>query len=281
MEEASRHNWLALNLACRRSEAPTHATLPLEVWRRPAAQVFACRPPRQELRRRSEPPAEPPAPCAVTSPACRATDPNPFPLHRPRGCHAGCVREPLRASQRRPSFRRRCLVLAQHTTAVKQSAPPQGANRRGTPGGTPPRPPAAAAHFTLPRVVCCSAAPGAPAAREPGPNQTRPGAAQPRPPAPSKLAGVPPSKCWSGGAPCAPTLSAGSAAPVRAACGGLRAPLCCDFDHRRLDRAVPLSSQTSEGRRSVRPSAFRRFCGPRTGLAGSRKKCGTNPRPCS
>ena len=119
--------------------------------------------------------------------ACEAAPgPQPPPAPQPRGCHAGCWREPLRAALLRPSFRRSSAVLAQNTTAVKQSAPPHGACCRGTPRGSPPRPPPAAAHFTLPRVVCCSAQPSRQPPREPGPNQTRPGAAPPLPPAPLK-----------------------------------------------------------------------------------------------
>ena len=69
-------------------------------------------------------------------------------------------------------------------------------------------PPGALRCFTLPRVVCCSAQPSRQPPREPGASRTRPGAAQPLPPAPLKCVGVPPSKGWSGGAPCAASRAA-------------------------------------------------------------------------
>ncbi len=103
------------------------------------------------------------------------------------------LREPLRARQRRPSFHRRCLVLAQHTTAVGQSSgltnqamtPRTGA---GSPRESSRRPRC----FTLPRVVCCSAAAGAPAAPEPT-RTSRNNQAWPNHSAHSKkIVGVPP-----------------------------------------------------------------------------------------
>ena len=203
---------LSEDCSCRLLAARLATALPLSVAASRRAWV-ACPNRAGSAPRERAAPLNRAAPSRVTLPACRAADPNPARSVPPRGCHAGCLREPLRASQRRPSFHRRCLVLAQHTTAVKQSAPPRGASRRGTPRGTPPRPPAAAAHFTLPRVVCCSAQPSRQPPREPGPNQTRPGAALPLPPAPLKWVGVPPRVGWSDGAPCAPTMKPAQRAP--------------------------------------------------------------------
>jgi hypothetical protein len=67
--------------------------------------------------------------------------------------------------------------------------------------------------FTLPRVVCCSAAAGAPAAPD-KPKPARPARRGPAElPTPLKCVGVPPSKCWSGGAPCATSRLSAQRAP--------------------------------------------------------------------
>ena len=210
------------------------------MWRRPAARGLAARPPCRHRAARARCPPSPNSALARHAACWPRPNPNPRPLRRPRGCHAGCLREPLRAALARPSFRRAKAVLAQHTTAVKQSAPPRGTCRRGTPRGSPPRPPTAAAHFTLPRVVCCSAQPARQPPREPGASRTRPGAAQPLPPAPNKLVGVPPSWCWSGGAPCATAMKPAQRAPPQKVCAA-RAVLGSSAPRRITPAAQPPS----------------------------------------
>jgi hypothetical protein len=166
------------------------------VWRRPAAVDWKPRGGRlghagPETRRASALPAfAQPAPSRVTF---RAAD-RPTRTYPPRHRRSrGLLDEPLRAALAPPPPRR-SAVLAQHTTAVRQSRPfasltrwhPKGDPASGTeraapPENQPPSPPhrGAALGFTLPRVVCCSAAPGAPAAPRTGsqPDQTRRGPA--------------------------------------------------------------------------------------------------------
>ena len=108
------------------------------------------RPPWHASRQRSVPPRatarHPPlSRCLLKS---RAQEPAIPPKTRRRRSR-GLLGEPLRAALLRPSSRRSSAVLAQHTTAVRRSAPPQNTRRA----------PRRAAHFTSPRVVCCSRPP--------------------------------------------------------------------------------------------------------------------------
>ena len=136
-----------------------------------------------------------------------APGPQPPPAPRPRGCHAGCLREPLRAALLRPSFRRSSAVLAQHTTAVKQSAPPRG-RTAAAPQGGPRRAPQPRRRTLLYRALYAVAR-SRRASRPANQEQTKPDRRGPaEPPAPLKCVGVPPSKGWSGGAPCATSRAA-------------------------------------------------------------------------
>ena len=123
-------------------EAARLATaLPLSEAASRRASVCVPQPCRQRAARARCPPSLEQRPRASRCLREAAPGPQPPPAPQPRGCHAGCWREPLRAALLRPSFRRSDAVLAQHTTAVKQSAPPRRSLPPRHPKGDPAAPP--------------------------------------------------------------------------------------------------------------------------------------------